>query len=108
MGDTCVAMGGLDRARWQARRVSTAPSAPAVPGLDDVPALARAWSDVVLRDVPPRYRDDPQYESAGSVLRRGASEEELVRAEQRIGRGLPPSYRAFLAVSDGAYAHDQG
>jgi hypothetical protein len=31
----------------------------------------------------------------------GASTEALKTAEQRLGRALPPSYRAFLAESDG-------
>jgi hypothetical protein len=31
----------------------------------------------------------------------GATEEQIVRAEERLGKRLPPSYRAFLKVSNG-------
>ncbi|RJL33649.1 SMI1/KNR4 family protein [Bailinhaonella thermotolerans] len=31
----------------------------------------------------------------------GASEEEIAALERRLGVSLPPSYRQFLAVSDG-------
>jgi HEAT repeat protein len=37
-------------------------------------------------------------------LRAPASEERIVALERRLGATLPPSYRAFLAVSDGALA----
>jgi hypothetical protein len=31
----------------------------------------------------------------------GASQQDIARAERRLGRPLPPSYRAFLAAQDG-------
>ena len=40
----------------------------------------------------------------GTVLRPGASEPELEALERRLGVSLPPSYRAFLAASNGAWA----
>jgi hypothetical protein len=42
------------------------------------------------------------------VLRSGATEDQIVAAEARLGVTLPPSYRSFLAVSDGADAGVQG
>ncbi|MET7701579.1 SMI1/KNR4 family protein [Streptomyces sp. NPDC005485] len=38
---------------------------------------------------------------AVSLGRSGAGEEAITAAEERLGRRLPPSYREFLAVSDG-------
>ncbi len=43
-------------------------------------------------------------EDPGSVLCAPASEERIVALERRLGVTLPPSYRAFLGVSDGALA----
>ncbi|WP_406347612.1 SMI1/KNR4 family protein [Streptomyces sp. NBC_01547] len=44
-------------------------------------------------------------EDSGEALvrpgRQGADEAAIAAAEERLGRRLPPSYRAFLAVSDG-------
>ena len=39
-----------------------------------------------------------------SLLRAPATPEELAGAELRLGVTLPASYRAFLSVSNGAYA----
>jgi SMI1 / KNR4 family (SUKH-1) len=44
----------------------------------------------------------------GSVLRDPASEQRIAETERRLGVRLPPSYRAFLLVSDGAYASGLG
>ena len=41
------------------------------------------------------------YRDAGLVPNPGASEAAIRRAELRVGRRLPPSYRAFLRYSDG-------
>lgn len=47
-------------------------------------------------------RADADDEEADSVLGApGAGEEAIVAAERRLGLRLPPSYREFLAVSDG-------
>jgi hypothetical protein len=49
--------------------------------------------------------DDDQYEGGGqeaaSPGRPGADEAAIAAAEERLGCRLPPSYREFLAVSDG-------
>lgn len=59
--------------------------------------LARLWDEAVIAHLEPE-----EVGTIGSVLRPGASERELVALEARIGRSLPPSYRAFLAFSNGA------
>lgn len=46
--------------------------------------------------------------SRNSVLRDPAPEEEIRRAEERLGVSLPPSYRSFLLISNGAYASALG
>jgi len=66
--------------------------------------VVREW-DVALREALPRYaRLVPEAEARGSVLRPGATESQIAATEDRLGVALPPSYRAFLAVSDGADA----
>ena len=46
--------------------------------------------------------DTPHHKiAAGWLGESGATEEEIAFAEQRIGVRLPPSYRAFLGVSNG-------
>ena len=44
----------------------------------------------------------------GSVLREPAPEESIRQAEERLGVRFPPSYRAFLQLSNGAYASGLG
>lgn len=61
--------------------------------------LARLWDGAVIAHLEPE-----EVGTIGSVLCRGASERELVALEARIGRSLPPSYRAFLAFSNGAWS----
>lgn len=41
---------------------------------------------------------------SGSLLRKGATGEEIAAAERRLGTTLPESYREFLSYSNGAYA----
>ena len=41
------------------------------------------------------------FRDLGLIPNPAASESAIVRAEQRLGRALPPSYRAFLALHDG-------
>ena len=41
------------------------------------------------------------YRDLGLIPNPAASEVALARAEERLGRALPPSYRAFLALHDG-------
>jgi hypothetical protein len=55
--------------------------------------------------VPRDDLDMEAYEDDGETVvlpgRPGADEAAIAAAEERLGRRLPPSYRAFLAVSDG-------
>jgi hypothetical protein len=66
--------------------------------------LARRWSELLLSD---RDLDDMPVTRAAreaeSLLREPASQSDIAAAEERLGRRLPPSYREFLLVSDGAY-----
>jgi hypothetical protein len=67
-------------------------------------AVAGEW-DAALRAVLPAYaRLVPEAEARGSVLRVGAAEVDVVAAERRLDVTLPPSYRSFLLLSDGADA----
>jgi hypothetical protein len=43
-----------------------------------------------------------------SILAAGATEKQIVEAEARLGRRLPPSYRRFLRLSNGAYGGHLG
>lgn len=62
--------------------------------------LCRRWSDVLVELERARGSDDvPE-----SVLSPGASEDEIADAEARLGVRLPPSYREFLRVTNGARA----
>jgi hypothetical protein len=51
--------------------------------------------DDIARDLPPEVK------ASHWLGFPGASEEQIARAEARLGRRLPPSYRAFLSVSNG-------
>ncbi len=53
-----------------------------------------------LSELPPNVR------SSGWFGYPGATEEELAAAEARLGARLPPSYRAFLAVTNGWHGCD--
>ena len=75
---------------------------------DDVPRLARAWDERLRRDMSRFVQLVPEALARGSVLREPATEAQIQDAEQRIGRKLPASYRAFLQVSNGAYASSIG
>jgi hypothetical protein len=68
---------------------------------EEVARLALAWNDAILAGEDDTGRPD-------SVLRPGAPESELAALETRIGTLLPPSYRAFLAFSNGAWAKPGG
>lgn len=65
----------------------------------EVAVLAKQWNDAVLAHV-----DEDEEPVPASILVPGASEAELVALEARIGVRLPPSYRAFLAFSNGAWS----
>ncbi|MCQ9181355.1 SMI1/KNR4 family protein [Streptomyces sp. IBSBF 2953] len=49
----------------------------------------------------PRADEDAEAGAVVPLGRPGADERAIAAAEERLGRRLPPSYRAFLAVSDG-------
>lgn len=72
--------------------------------------LARRWSDLLLADadVLGPWQPTRDVVASGSLLRPPASEEQIADVERRLGRELPPSYREFLLVSDGAYGDLRG
>ncbi|GHB54325.1 cell wall assembly protein [Streptomyces viridiviolaceus] len=63
------------------------------------------WHDFLRRWqeewVPRADEDDDGEQAVVSPARPGADEAAIAAAEERLGRRLPPSYREFLAVSDG-------
>lgn len=65
--------------------------------------LATRWSELLIADVEPGETLSRAVQDTGSLLRAPATEDQLERAEARLGRRLPPTYREFLLVSDGAY-----
>jgi hypothetical protein len=75
---------------------------------DKVEFLARKWDQRVRREVSRFERVVPEIEERGTVLREPASEEQVAAAEKRLGVRLPPSYRAFLLISNGAHASPLG
>lgn len=70
--------------------------------------LAQRWSELVLADVPPGETVTRAARESGSLLREPATEEQVREVEAGLGRRLPPSYREFLLVSDGAYGDLDG
>ena len=69
------------------------------------PERIRRWSDALAAS---QYQLDPTWvpkavTTTGGVLVEGATEEQIAAAEQRLGIRLPPSYAAFLRISNGAY-----
>lgn len=72
--------------------------------VDKVAFLARRWDERVRRETSRFEHLAPEIEERGSVLREPAREEQIVAAEEHLGVRLPPSYRAFLLVSNGAHA----
>jgi hypothetical protein len=73
-----------------------------------IPELLRAWDERLRRDMS-RF-DTPAAEiiERGSVLRDPAGEEDVHRAERRLGVTFPPEYRALLLSSNGAHASSLG
>jgi len=72
--------------------------------VDAIRPIVHAWDEAVRADVPSYARLMPEAERRGSVLRSGASEEQIAEAENRLGMVLPASYRSFLRISSGAWA----
>ncbi len=66
-------------------------------------AFLTRLSEEVLRDLEiVDYEDLPEdVATSGWLGYPGATDEEIARAEARLGVMLPPSYRAFLKVSNG-------
>lgn len=77
-------------------------------GVTDLSDLVHRWDERLRRDLSPFERLAPEAEARGSLLREPASEASIEEAEHRLGTVLPPSYRAFLRVSNGAYASSLG
>ncbi|MFG2525350.1 SMI1/KNR4 family protein [Streptomyces sp. NPDC048527] len=66
------------------------------------PYLAQYSADVLRTAGRDELRDVSEEQRATGWLGfQGASEEQLVALEARLGTRLPPSYRSFLATSDG-------
>jgi hypothetical protein len=69
-------------------------------------ALAARWSELLIAELS---QDEHLTVAAqGSLLRPPATEAEIQEAEARLGCALPPSYREFLLVNNGAYGDDYG
>ncbi len=59
------------------------------------------FSRDLLRDIRIREELPPEVIESGWLGYEGASEEEISRLEKRLRKRLPPSYRSFLAVTNG-------
>lgn len=67
----------------------------------DWAAFLEQWSRIVLARSDAREHLLPEVVTSGWLGYPGATEEQIAFAEARLGTRLPPSYRAFLAVSNG-------
>jgi hypothetical protein len=74
----------------------------------EVPRLTRLWDERLRRDMSRFDLPAPEVLETGTLLRAAASEEDIRHAEERLGVTLPPTYRAFLLTSNGAYASSLG
>ena len=70
--------------------------------------VVQEWDAAVRAALPAYARLVPEAEARGSVLRPAASESQIAEAELRLAVNFPPSYRAFLAISNGADASRWG
>ncbi len=72
-------------------------------GAFDWNVFLRQWSQAILESMDGGDRQllPPEVIESGWLGYPGASEADLQRAETRLGVRLPPSYRAFLQVSNG-------
>jgi hypothetical protein len=55
-----------------------------------MPGLARRWSELVLADLKPGQHVPPVVQETCSVLRPPATEAQVERAQQRMGKELSP------------------
>jgi SMI1 / KNR4 family (SUKH-1) len=78
--------------------------------VDELPMaeLAARWSELLIADVGPGEMLTEAAQTAGSLLRQPATEEQIRATESRLGRTLPASYRQFLLASNGAYGDNYG
>lgn len=66
----------------------------------DWKAFLRQWSeDVLATELAGAFPDEVR--GSGWLGYPSATEEEIIRAEKRLGKKLPPSYRSFLRVTNG-------
>lgn len=63
--------------------------------------LMTQWNADLLADEEIRANLPPEVIAAGWLGYPGATEEQIVALENRLGATLPPSYRAFLAYTNG-------
>ena len=70
---------------------------------DTIRPLVAAWDRKMVSGVDARG-PAAEIRVRESVLRPPATAEAIGAAEEGLGRRLPPSYRAFLEISDGAHA----
>jgi len=70
--------------------------------------LVERWDERVRGEVSRFRRLVPEAAAAASVLRAAADERQVAAAEDRLSLQLPPSYRSFLLISNGAYASTLG
>jgi hypothetical protein len=75
--------------------------APIAPPHFDWPGLMIPWNAELLADEEIRADLPSEVIASGWLGYPGASEEQLTTLEARLGAALPPSYRAFLAFSNG-------
>jgi hypothetical protein len=75
---------------------------------DDLDGLLRQWSTACLARLSALERPVAAAARTGSLLRPPATESAVVAAERRLGVPLPPSYRRFLLLADGAYGDTMG
>jgi HEAT repeat protein len=71
----------------------------------ELAAVLARWDELVVAvAVGEGSRVPDPVREAGTALRPPATEDEIVALERRVGAPLPPSYRAFLQLADGAWA----
>ncbi|MBM0126245.1 SMI1/KNR4 family protein [Pimelobacter simplex] len=75
---------------------------------DDLATLLQQWSDTQLAALDDREVLTEEAARSGSLLRAPATAADVDAAERRLGTRFPPSYRAFLLLSDGAYGDTAG
>ena len=64
-------------------------------------AFLRAWSGELIANEDIAQNLPPEVKASEWLGFPGASDEQIDRAQMRLGKPLPPSYRAFLRASNG-------